>query len=541
MGGMYAIFKKNIKLMYNYKLSFLIIFFGPLFLIMVTGAALQNNALKNIDSGIYIHDEFGSEPISDDFTNGLVQAFLMKGISVDNMYLEECKREVLNSEKHVCIEIVRRPAQDLVGKVIEGSYHYDIKSYVDFSKTRIAWSIIASVQTVVEEYKSSIANTAALNAVSQIDAIILQIKSEKESLNSLISQLTDAENNIANIQNSLYLINTDLSNMRASITSADDSFNEMVAYLTSKGYIDSYLQTRIILIQDEIRSMRDTTLKLDALLTLTGGAIQNAEQIKSEIGVAKAELIRISNSIDQILNEWNTLKATLDVNNVFRPVTFYYGSVSDGPFEPGTGGLDFLDYLFSSIMMFFIIFVSITYSTNTIIKERASNAHIRNVASKRNGLVFILGNFFTAVFILLIQVTIIIFVSVFFLKVNVFGVMDELIFISLIGVALFSLVGIAVGYIFNSNETAIIAAVSLSLLFLIFLPVITPTETLPEFLSAIFTLAPFVILETKLRLVLIFGVSPSFSFSEFASLVSFFVASFLVIAIFYKSSKREQI
>jgi hypothetical protein len=99
----------------------------------------------------------------------------------------------------------------------------------------------------------------------------------------------------------------------------------------------------------------------------------------------------------------------------------------------------------------------------------------------------------------------------------------------------------AIGYIFNSQDGAVIASVSLSLLFLIFLPIITAPETLPDVFSQIISMMPFVILESKLRMASIFNIFSIPSINEIVSLAGSFIISIFLIFYFYHKKKRIEI
>lgn len=63
--GFWPIFKKNLNVMFNSKLALLILFFGPLFLMGITGAALQNNELRDVGASVFAYDGLSGEVLDD--------------------------------------------------------------------------------------------------------------------------------------------------------------------------------------------------------------------------------------------------------------------------------------------------------------------------------------------------------------------------------------------------------------------------------------------------------------------------------------------
>jgi len=66
-----SIVARNFKIIFNSKLSFLILMIGPLFLVIITGSALQDNSLKNIKAGVFFHAQGEQLPLAfDEFVDG---------------------------------------------------------------------------------------------------------------------------------------------------------------------------------------------------------------------------------------------------------------------------------------------------------------------------------------------------------------------------------------------------------------------------------------------------------------------------------------
>lgn len=103
------------------------------------------------------------------------------------------------------------------------------------------------------------------------------------------------------------------------------------------------------------------------------------------------------------------------------------------------------------------------------------------------------------------------------------------------------MVGVILGYLFNSFESSMIASISLSLIILMLLPGITPTEMLPPVISPVVKYTLPVIMENKLRTLIVFGTSLSFTILEILSVTLFAILEIVAIRFLYNKSKRKEI
>jgi ABC-type uncharacterized transport system permease subunit len=111
----------------------------------------------------------------------------------------------------------------------------------------------------------------------------------------------------------------------------------------------------------------------------------------------------------------------------------------------------------------------------------------------------------------------------------------------ILSISSFVIIGVLLGFIFNSQESSLIGAVSISLLFFMFSSLISPLQTLPKAISKIVSLTPYSIFEAESRSLFIFESQISFSIIQLISLLSFFILCFILIAIFYRNSREKEI
>ena len=106
--------------------------------------------------------------------------------------------------------------------------------------------------------------------------------------------------------------------------------------------------------------------------------------------------------------------------------------------------------------------------------------------------------------------------------------------------SIFILIGMFIGYLFKSEETANIAAISISVIMLFFSSTILPLETLPSAIQDIAKFNPFVIGESLLRRVSVFNESVS-ALSFQLSILLAYIALFAILTYVMReiSSRRD--
>ncbi|MFH1802211.1 MAG: ABC transporter permease [archaeon] len=527
----------------NSKLSILILIFGPLFLMGIMGAALQNTELRDVKASVFAHEE-GSEEILendwyvDSYADQLRQnAFQVKTASS----LYQCRQDVLNSRSHVCIELTKKDPIELKSAGISKDINYETRAYVDFSKSRIVWGIIAKTQAVSEQHSKVLVQEVFMEFKDRIDEPMENLRDAYDDIDGVIGLVNQIGSNLDYIDSKY-----------DDIVSESEALNSQIETLRSAVFAVNYAVTGV---PDLDPSIFNKLNELDIALqnvqahqgTLhskieSGEISKTIDNAKNRINQVRNGLYSVKGRIDDVLDEWDEL-SQMDYASL-APLSFEYQSVTDGEGITGMVSgrkLEFLDYLFPSFLMFFIIFVSLVFSTLTTFKERSSRAHIRNITSRTGAWSFVSGNFFSIFLVLAVQILVILGVSIFFLRASIIANLLPLLVYSFVGITLFILGGIAIGYMFNSQDGAVIASVSISLLFLIFLPVITATETLPTAFAEIVGVMPFVILEGKIRMASIFNIFSAPSVGEFISLVFSFALSIALISYFYSRKKHLEV
>jgi ABC-type multidrug transport system permease subunit len=530
--GAYAILKRNFNIIMNSKLSSIAIFLGPIFLMIVVGVVLQNSELRNINVGIYTAN--WPEMRSDAFVQGFEQKI---GQYVEDTSLDKCKNAVVNGIYNACIEIEKGEYNPLGNQGINTSSSvpsYQVISYVDFSKTQIVWGVINRIQRVTDLQVQSMASTGISAAVSKIDVMISQIQAQKDNLNAIEQQISSLESGLQDIQSNVDSMQFQLSMTRTNIQIIHSQLDSLKTFAGITPEMVNYIET----IKSNLANIDSSAQSLGN--QYNSNITSRASSLKTQVEGMRNQLISMSVEMSNILIEWNALKTT-QLSEVSKPITSDYKSVLDSSEISSKQSLQSIDYLFPSFLMFFIIFVSLVFPATFIIRERTSKAYIRNATSKVRGRTFAIFNFLSCIILISVQILVIIVLSRFFLNVNILNNIYPTIIIILVAISTLSLLGMVVGYLFDNHENAIVTAISVSLMFLIFLPGITPSETLPSPFSSLLKYLPSTIFEDKLRMSTLFGTGLSFSFLEIASILITAIVSILFITILYNKNKRKEI
>ena len=326
-----------------------------------------------------------------------------------------------------------------------------------------------------------------------------------------------------------------LQNIKKEITEIESEINSLENVLITYSIPESSYSPEL----NSIKSSLDYTNEVvddieDSVNTYdANNALTEINQALNELEDNKEKIIEIQNKAEKITNE--------DVDRIMNPIQLTHQSVLNSAEGNVQTNLEFLDYLFPSFLIFFILFDSIIFSASTRIRERKTNAYIRNIVSKTKARHFILGDFITSVMIISLQITGIILLASFFLNLSIMSNLNSIILLTIISVAVFSLIGITIGSIFKSQESVIISSISISLLFFIFSSLVTPLETLPGSIASIVKHTPLALLESKLRLTSIFNLPLEFSSSEISALIITILACLAIISFYYKKNKTKEI
>ncbi len=534
-----SIIKKNFLILVHSKLSSLILIFGPIFLILIVGFGAGSNSLKNIETNVYVVE-------NSNFSENFVALLRKNTFVVSKTYsLEDCVHGVKNLDKTVCIVLdkndvvmpVNLSAEDM-GSLEEAGFGYRVDMYVDFSKQRTAYSVMAVVEKLVGLFSSEIRGGAGMRLNQSLQEARSDISDNKVKIHNIRVVLGGLEGNIALTRGNLGSFDgSQLDSLISDLESSIFVLDSGIVYLDSN-YPGSVGESGV-----STSSLKQVLADLKSLKGEVNGLSSDDLDLllagyQEEIAGFVVDLKEIELALESV-EEDIVLLSDMDFEHVLNPIPISYNSVSDdGSFQ---SSLDFIDYLFPTFLSFFVVLVSVIFSTIFVIKERTSNAYVRNASSPTSGLSFIFGTFFTVLVIVLFQCLCIFLIGSFFLNVSVWGMFPSLFLILFLGISVFTAIGLSVGYLFNSQETALIASISFVLFFIMFSPLINPLESAPLFIRDVLSFTPLILFENVLNKTLLYESSISYNVLSLSILAFTAVSLFVIANLVYLLTKGKEI
>jgi ABC-type multidrug transport system permease subunit len=362
-------------------------------------------------------------------------------------------------------------------------------------------------------------------AKSDIDLLIKRLDFAISELNGLNSLISNSANNIDQAFNGLNCASSGFDDFteflqtggffeaisRSSAPECSLIYTLKVNFDNRKFEIDNTIKDfeevklRAQSTKREIDKMESTilsqTLKLE-------GDLESADSSRVELQDTIRELENSSNSgeeqIELIKTNLESLSSALfelssiDPENIVSPITSTFDQLDDIE-------RSYLDYLFPGLMLLIIMFVSILLGSILIMKEKVSTANFRNQIMPLPKFIFLIGTYFTSLIFVLMQVIIFLTIGFFIFKSNIY--IDFLLILEIfIASIVFISIGIIVSNLSKSEEVAILTAISLCILMLMFSNLLIPVETMTFILSKIASLSPFNLFELVLRRHMIYNL-----------------------------------
>ncbi len=470
---LFNIIRKNLKLIIRSKSSSLIVLLGPLIIIALVGAAYNTSNIYDIKIGAF------SESYNE-LSESVLESLGGQQFSVVKFEnKEDCINSLKIAEIHACVII---PGNLQIGSLDPLDFH------VDQSRVNLVWIIIDAMSSKLESKSSEISLKLTSEIIGTLRNAGDQIKSKETTLDDLnakntfiLSKITEVKNNINSIDPDLVGA-VDLGKISQKLESTVSANN--LSLITFEPVFST------------ISNVKNKTEHLGASLqNATSGAVTNLEEANTEI----SSNIEAVDELKLILSglKTNIASATgTSAETVVEPLKTHV--------TPVVVEKTHLNFLFPTLIVLVVMLISLLLSSGLVIREKTSPAFFRNYITPASDTVFLLGHFLTNFFILFLQLAVIFLVASFFFKESLTPVILMSAFSLVFIVSVFILIGMLIGYLFKSEETAMLATISLASLFLFFSSTILPLETLPESLKSAAGLNPFVISESILKKIMLF-------------------------------------
>lgn len=563
----FKIIKKNFKLLMRSKITALVVIIAPLLIILLAGVAFKDDKGSFFSIGVYLEKK---TPLADSFLQQLENSsFLI--IQFTNS--EDCQQSIKESVTQACIIF----PEDFA---IEQNKSAELFVYADYSRKNFVFYLVESISSSLETKTSEL-------SIGLTKQIIQELENAREKNNEVNLKLVQMKSSLEEIEASSETIRSQLNALNAEkenvgitdISSNLESLKTSISYIKTRGVdgvkqgaeaanyaLDMYsspshwggnesdewksLNKAAELNESFIISKyNETVVQVDLLIqkvTSASEAVKKIEEKLEKVGSfktsASSKLAEIKTSLASVKSSAEGIKATLEgVNQNIASLQITSAERIIEPIKtnlhPVSAETSNINYMFPYLLMLIILFVSILLSSTTILIEKKSKAYFRNFTTPTSDFVFIIATYFTNLIIILLQIIVLFFLAKFALNIPVLNNIQFSIISLLIGITLFTAIGMGIGYWFSSQEAALMISIAVSSIFILVSNLILPLETMPETIQIIAAYNPYVMLSELLRQLIVLNIVPSTMLERMVVLAVASIVIFILIILIQKASK----
>jgi len=565
--------QKNLKILLRARASALIVILGPLLVVFLAGLAFDNTNLYAVRIGTY------SESYND-LSNSFIDKLAEKQFAITRYPSEDlCIRGIRRGEIHTCIMF----SPDFsIGK--NGSN--DIRFSVDYSQINLVWTVLNVMTTGISERSFELSRNLTAVLLYALDFTKKSMTDRRQNLISLTTQNDEISQRVANIQAELAELELSidpgefgLSNLsssksivkhwvdnafslgRSGLAEAQhfiDAAGELVSGSAGGSSIGSDLTLALQKSIDDIKTLNERLEESDKIVqaeyaqfsSLLDHLAGRITQTKSQMDLATQaqvftmdELNAITKLLDQaLLNILTVQKSLNEIDKVISSIQITDPEAITQPVKttitPVVAEQSYLNYLFPMLIALVVLFTALFLAPTLILFERKSPAFFRNYMTPTSDSVFLASVFLTTAFMLLAQVVIIFAIAAIFftqiLNAAFYAAVILLLFISLC-----TFLGMIIGYLFSSEETAIMASIAAGSASLFLSDIIIPLESMPAVIMQLAQYNPLVIGSDLLRRAILFNATLGEIGNGILVLAGFTVISLVALLVVYYGMKRH--
>lgn len=475
---LFFVFLKNLKLLIRSKISALIFIFGPLIIITLVALAFNTSTLYDLNIAAY-SSSYSS--LSDSILTNLSDS----QYNVQKMNSQqECIDAVKTSDFHVCVIF---PAN----MVLDNTAVNIVQIYVDNSRLNIAQLVSSQISTKVSVEASSLSSELVTEILTVLDSSNTGVVQTQSAIKESIEDNENIDSSVTSLSSNLNAIDFSYNSLDTS------SLDSRLSSLKSDYNItDSDISSISSLVDSLESDYSSVTSRLDSSKASVGSVSSSTSSITSQLDAQKKDLEQASESLGGISEEIQGVHIT-NVASIVSPVKT--------TIEPISSINSYLLYILPTILVLLIMLVTLLMSSTSIVTEKASRAYFRNFITPTNDMLFMTGEFLSNFFILVFQTGIILGVLYYFFQTTFSWQTFTAIGVVLIVLgSFFIFLGMLFGYLFNTKQTVILAAISAAMIMLFFSNAILPLETLSSYTREIVQYNPFLLGSGMLKNILLF-------------------------------------
>lgn len=556
--------RKNLLILLRSRSAASIILLGPLTVMVIAGLAFNTSNPFDLVIGISGDDNTHSVQL---FTQALSGQFRL--ITYD--FESSCIESVRSGKVHACLVYPQ-------GLDIQEGHSNVIVIHVDRSRVNIVDLIERTVLNVLGEQTLQITEDITQDLLESIGVIRSQLVSAQiEVLDVTVTKITELSSAITTIQQGVAGINVTYDNRSLSTEGVASSARwvEQSAFAlqeqieVSLDNIDRKGRDLIALnVSDQSnvlgREIRDTVQESSELIqeTMTGFTQQRQQligtttmlsfhldelqdqlrqvrgslsgittQLSDQIGYIDSISVSVGEArqtAQEVINQLDALP--VDVSSIVRPVSFESREIAMNPSK--------LNFLFPYLMFVVVMLVGVLLGTLMIIMEKLSPAQFRLFTVPAPYWLIMLSVLLSSLIILLIQIIAIISVIHFVFEIDLLSNVLNVFVVLLLSGFIFTCLGMMVGYLFSTEQTAMLGAISLTTILLIISDFILPMESMPLFMQNLAGFSPFVIGTDMLRRIVLFDAPLQEMMVSLFLLVGYAVILFSAMLVIHNVMRR---
>ncbi len=549
MTALWLLTQKNLKNLIRSKGSALIVIFAPLLIILILGLSFNTTSKYGLNIGIYSPAETPEVTV---LINSLKeQEFTVAKYESIDKCIEDIKRAVM----HTCLDL---PAS----LKVDSNKQVEIKYYVDQSKINLVWMVQQTLAQKFDVQEQQLSESLSKDILTRLSETQAKINAEKTKVGSTKEKNNAAVKGTEGVKTDLATIDftTPTTTYNAAVVEAFKTEISTRLSNTSQAVMEAKTTlAKINTTSAEKKKVEMMLAKVDESLLLTtdflnAGGLGSLQEVSALIGVlqsdiestkaklnAASEKIKVNNenldSVKSTISESITLlegtQATLDqINSNLQAQKVTDAKVVAQPLVTNiqmvSAQKTYLNYLFPVLLTLVIMFSSLLLGTSLVMMEKNSPAFFRNFFLPIRKVTFILSIYLTNVILILIQVVIILGLALVFLP-DILNLLPMMALILFLAASIFTFLGMVIGYIYTSEETGVLASISLGSLLLFVSGTIFPIEGTSAMVRSVVEFSPFVITERLIREVLIFNAPFELLWVDLLLLLGYTLVLFLVI------------
>ena len=541
-----AVVEKNLKFLLRSRISALIVIFGPLLVVLFVGLAFNNTSLFNVKVGVY-------SPNYDNVTESFANKLREQDFSVTQYTSQDqCVDSIKQGVVHACMVF----PEDFDLAKTEGN---EITFYVDNSRVNLVYTIMDTISAGISSRTKEISTGLVQVLLDQLTGTKSRLDQEDANLVKLVEQNELIRKKQKEIDSKLDGLDLTVDSSSLNSAQVKSTYNTRLAELQSmESSVKASVSTSKTLLDNSsdssnaalVKSKLDNILVSIAGLGLNGttwtsltGMVDNLDSavsgISSQMGEAdtarsgvKSITATVKSTLDTNLNTVMTVKGTVsditteieaiaitDVAGIISPI-----STKIEPISAST----YITSLYPSLIVLLIMFTTVMLASTLILNEKRSRAFFRNLISPVRPTLFVYSTYLTVLIILTIQLTLVFLLTHFVLKIDVLHNLFSILLLTFLITTVFTFLGIIIGNLFSTQETAALASISMSSIMLFLSNMILPLESMSVYIQRGARFNPFVIAEKLLREAILFKVPFSVQIKQ-SYFIGFIPAFYLLI------------